>query len=178
MTTVGYFMGAYVAVTLGHFLLGFLMLPVGVGAGVGLMQRPVLRRLVPQSGELMWAGWVLASMVGLAASFTLSGLVASAILNIERPFEWSWPVAILWAVTLLVGGGLIGTLQHLMLRRHTGRSVWWIPASAAGWGLSVTGLAVASAISLYPVLEILLAPAVAGAVLGIVTGRAAIWICR
>jgi len=180
MTTVGYFMGAYVAVFFAHFLLGFLMLPVCVGAGVGLMQRPILRRLVPQSSELMWAGWVLASMVGLTASVALTGLASSAILNIERPLEFSWPAgAIQWIAALFIGGALIGILQHLMLRRYTEHSIWWIPASAVGWGLSAIGLAVvASGVSLYPVLEILLAPAVAGVVLGLVTGRAAVWICR
>jgi hypothetical protein len=141
------------------------------------MQRPVLRRLTPQSGELMWAGWVLASTVGLAVSFILCGSAASGILGMEIPFALSWPAGVLvYVVASLVGGLLIGVLQHLMLRRHTGRSVWWIPASAVGWGLSGTGWAIAAGPD--GLLPLLLAPTAAGVMLGLVTGRALYWIWR
>ena len=78
-----------------------------------------------------------------------------------------------------MGGTLIGVLQQRILRRHMGRSVWWVVASVIGWGLSVIGLAIPLDVSdqslvVAIIRNVMLAPAIAGVILGTVTGGALI----
>lgn len=177
MSAVGYFLGSYASFFLGHFILGNLMLPLGIGAGVGLAQRPVLDRLLDgRPDPRLSVGWWLASSIGLLAGFVVGGSVAS-VLGVEIPFELNWPVGVLVFVgSSIVGGLLIGALQYLMLRPHTDRAAWWVPASTVGWALSGAGWAIAAQPD--GLLPLLLAPTAAGIMLGLVTGRALYWMFR
>lgn len=173
MSTVGCVLGFYVGFFLGHLVLGNLMLPIGIGAGVGLAQRPVLDRVIGgRTDPLLASVWPLASASGLFIGFMLGGAGAS-LLDVKIPFELSWPTGVLvWTVSSLAGGAAIGVMQYFLLRRHVGRTLWWVPASALGWSLSGTGWAIPALDRGEGLLPLLLAPTVAGLVLGLVTGGA------
>ena len=181
LTVVGYSVGFLLGFVFGYFLLGNVMIWVVVGAGVGFMQWRTLRRFVQRSG---W--WVPANMTGLTVSFGLYAIVVN--LWEEVPFDLGWPLGVLGhALALVLGGAFAGLLQQRILRRHMGRSVWWMLANAAGWGLSAFGFAIPTDMSgRYPgvlgqvlvILNGMLAPAVAGVILGTVTGGALIWLLR
>lgn len=181
LTVVGYSVGLLLGFVLGHFLLGNVMIWVVVGAGVGFMQWRTLRRFVQRSG---W--WVLANMAGLTVSFGLYAIVNHVWQ--EVPFDCGWPLGVLGhALALVLGGTFVGLLQQRILRRHVRRSVWWVLANALGWGLSAFGFAIQPDMSghypgvLVVVLFIrngMLAPAVAGIILGTLTGGALIWLLR
>jgi len=175
MSAVGYFLGSYAAFFLGHLVLGNLMLPIGIGAGVGLAQRPVLDRLVGgRPDPLLSLGWPLASALGLLTGFLVGGAAAS-LLGVTIPFELSWPTGVMvYVASSLVGGLVTGTLQFLLLRPHTSRALWWVLASIIGWAISGTGWAIAArSVGLLP---LLLAPTAAGTMLGLSTGGSIRWL--
>ena len=181
VTAVGYAVGFLLGFVIGHVLWGNIIFGVSVGAGVGFMQWRILRPFVPRSG---W--WVPASMAGLTLSFGLYAVVRNLWPGI--PFDLGWPGGVLgWGLTLVLGGILLGMPQQSILRRHGGGAAWWVPASAAGWGLSVFGLAIppdmsggyAGALAVLLFLRNgLLAPAVAGIILGATTGAGLVWLLR
>lgn len=106
--------------TLGWLLGWTLFTEVGSGVGIGVMQWWMLRTLFPQAS---W--WMLAS--------TLGGAVGWGIAIILVPSE----LGILAGA--IVGAG-IGVAQWLVLRRWVYQAGWWIPLSALGWALGLTGL--------------------------------------
>ena len=80
-----------------------------------------------------------------------------------------------WAVALAVGGALAAFLQARGMGWHGGDMALWIGASATSWGLSAIGLSIPIDMSshLWFVLvprNLLLPPAAAGILLGVVTG--------
>lgn len=79
------------------------------------------------------------------------------------------------------GGLLVGLLQRPMLRPHSPRANWWVPASFAGWLLAaatpllygtVPGMGPGFGTALLSVVAIPLG----GVILGVVTGGTLYWL--
>lgn len=73
-------------------------------------------------------GWLAASLVGWAAG----SLMAYAC---NRALSLGWYSLNAPLSALLVVGFVVGAAQWVVLRRHSRRAIFWIPASAAGWAL-------------------------------------------
>lgn len=186
-TLAGYAFGFLLGFVLAHFV-GEVALGVGIGALTGYLQWRALRHHVQRSGRWVWAG-----IVGLTVGLGLYQVGA---------YVWGYPLdssprgMLGLGLGLALGGAMTGLLQERVLRRQVGRSMWWVPACAFGWGLSALGLAIPSGTSdLRPELmsnevlkalaglllifrETLLQPAVAGIILGAVSGGVLIWLLR
>lgn len=167
LTVVGYSVGFFLGLILADILFGGnVMMGVGIGAGVGFMQWLALRRIVQRSG---W--WAPANIAGLTVCLSLYAVVHTVS---GYPFNLDGPPGILgWVLAFVVGGTMTGVLQQRILRRHVGRSAWWVLASALGWGLSVIGLT-----THFLIRNPIVVQAVAGVILGTVTGGALIWLLR
>lgn len=143
---------------------------IAVGAGVGLMQLPALRKRIAGS---FW--WVIASMVGLAVPF-IAYEVVSRVWGVPNDLG---PVGIVGiTVAMIFGGALVGVLQLRVLRPHTTRSGRWVLASTVGWTLSLAGFAVINAMQMLGItfrlmgaISILVSPVIGGLAFGAVTGR-------
>jgi hypothetical protein len=105
----------------------------------------------------------------------------------DIPITWIiFPALWCGQIAFVAGGVLAGVLQQRILRRQVCHSAWWVPASAAGWGLNMIGLGLIGLANYCPkgtcpfVAFIgFLVPAVLGAILlGIITGGALIWLLR
>lgn len=97
------------------------MVGLGMGAGVGLLQGRALRGLL--GGALPWA---TATAVGLAVPFLVTDLASLR--------HWDLAYSLTWCV---IGGGVIvGTWQALLLRGKVRGAGWWVAASAVGWALT------------------------------------------
>ncbi len=153
-----------------------------VVAVVSLMQWLALRRVVQRAGF-----WVPASIIGFTISSSIHGVVCHIY---GYPDDLGLPLgALVWILFFILGGTLTGLLQQRILRHQVRRSGWWVPASAAGWGLGVIGLAIAyfvlptmgkgPAPFVLLLIRNLILPTVLGAgLLGIVTGWTLIWLLR
>lgn len=130
-----------------QFLVG-----AGMGAGVGLMQAYVIRRLTGKTLR-----WVLSSMIGLALPFIVTDL--AKVIGIGLPYILEANVAI--------GGLLAGIAQWLLLRDIFSKAWTWIVASTVGWGLAGATSAVAEGLGKS---QSILGLAGALAYLGIVAG--------
>jgi len=116
----------------GSVLLGYVGLVTCFVAVVSLMQWLVLRRVVRQTGF-----WVPAGIVGFAVSSSIHTAVCY-----PGNFLLTWVFgSVLW-YRLSFGWNTTGLLQQCILRHQVRRSGWWVLASAAGWGLSVIGIAI------------------------------------
>jgi len=172
VTAIGYSLGLYAGFFLAHFLLGPIMAAITIGAGVGFLQRPVAQRLLEPHRSRMWspadsAGWILGSVIGMTFVFTVGWLVVEVgRVDLDR----FGVLGLIGAFTLV--GALTGFVQQRVLRRFVLQSRWWIAASALGWGASAPGLSFLTSLAdaVYPVFAILMAPAIAGIVLGVITG--------
>jgi hypothetical protein len=149
-------------------------------AVVGLMQWLALRRVVQRAGF-----WVPANLTGFIVS---SSIHAAACYFWKIPDNLDYlPGILAWTLSFILGGTLTGLLQQRILRHHVCRSGWWVPASAAGWGLGVIGLGtfhlVVPMMREGPVVLLLIRNLIAptilgGGLLGIVTGATLIWLLR
>ncbi|MFZ0033932.1 MAG: hypothetical protein WAK60_02945 [Sedimentisphaerales bacterium] len=138
---------------------------------VGLMQWLALRRIVRRAGF-----WVLASIIGFTISSSIHGVVCHVY---GYPDDLGPLGTLVWVVAFVVGGTLAGVLQQRILRRQVCRSAWWVPASAAGWGLSMIGLGISSFFPPPNGRPFIVRPLVlASVLLGIVTGGVLIWLLR
>ena len=148
-----------------QFLVG-----AGMGAGIGLMQALVIRRILHKS-----VLWICSCIVGLAAPFLVTDL--STFVGWHLPY--SLPAAI------GVGGLIIGIWQALILRSRFRKTGWWIVASVLGWTLAAGISALADILPRRHVLQgiwgalaylgIILG---GGLILGIVTGLCLAWLVR
>jgi hypothetical protein len=78
-----------------------------------------------------------------------------------------------------MGGLLAGILQQHLLRPHSSRAVWWMPASVIGWALPGGAIAVNDlGLVTGPWGELLSIGAMffGGAILGAVTGMPLLWV--
>ena len=139
-----------------------------VVAVVSLMQWLALRRVVQRAGF-----WVLASIIGFTISSSIHGVVCHVY---GYPDDLGPLGAQVWTLFFILGGTLTGLLQQRILRHQVHRSGWWVPASAAGWGLVVIGFGIVSKI-LGVRLQVVGLIASSG-LLGIVTGVTLIWLLR
>ena len=165
--SLGYALGFFAGFALGHVVLGNVAIGVGIGAVVGGLQMRTLRRRASVD-----ARWIACDVVGLGVA--LAGLGLFSFVS-GYPFNLGWPHgAIGWGVAFALGGGLSALLQAGVAPGLVRRSPW-VVASAAGWGLSALVLAIpADMSSSMPVVLVLLrnglmAPAIAGLVLGLAT---------
>ena len=153
---------------------------VVVVAVVSLMQWLALRRVVQRAGF-----WVLASIIGFTISSSIHGVVCHVY---GYPDDLGPLGALVWTLFFILGGTLTGLLQQRILRHQVRRSGWWVPASAAGWGLSVIGLAIACFVLptgrkgpapfVLLLIRELIVPTIGTVLLGIVTGVTLIWLLR
>ena len=175
-TGVGYALGFVLGFILGHVALGNVMVAIGIGIGVGGMQWLALRTTPARS-----AAWGPITVLGLAVG--VGAFVALSTVW-SFPVDLGWPFGALgWAIALAAAGILIGVLQRPILQRiGLDGSAWWVLASSVGWGLSALALAIPThtggAAEGFPVMLLLLrnamlAPAIAGLVLGAVTASGA-----
>lgn len=97
------------------------MVGLGMGAGVGLLQGRVLRGVLSRA-----LPWTTASAVGLALPFLATDLASLR--------HWDLAYSLTWCV---ISGGLIaGAWQAWLLRSKVRGTGWWVVASAAGWALT------------------------------------------
>ncbi len=171
VTALGYSLGLYAGFFLAHFLPGAIGV-AAIGFVVALSQRPVLQRRLEPPASHIWlptdtAGWVAGPIAGMAAVFMLAMLATEAEL-----FDPGRTGVVEVAGGLALVGALSGYIQARVLRRYVLASRWWIVASTAGWAASALGLGVLVPLGerVYPVISLLLAPAVSGLILGVVTG--------
>ena len=139
------------------------------GATLGGVQRRLLRRrLAPL------AGWTPASAAGFALGFTAVWALAGAAHGAAYGHH-AVPHAVDGAGT--PGGALLGAAfgaaQWLVLRRRVARAGWWVPANAAGFA---AGWALAAAAPVDGVPAHFTGGAIFGAVLGLLTGGALVWL--
>ncbi|MCZ2809592.1 MAG: hypothetical protein O2V44_09585 [Candidatus Bathyarchaeota archaeon] len=180
----GFFIAAFTELVLG-FGLGDWSFPlvfgIWLGIGVGVLQWVVLwiflelQSIGIGAGELKWSVlWQQVSRAGLwvlASIAACYGIVNSDFMGIAEPFRFD-PLRIIGVVAL--GGAVAGILQWLVLRGQVSRAGWWVLACTVGWALGVT---VAGAIPWGGDPE-LLQLGVTGAVMGVVTGGALVWLLR
>lgn len=143
---------------------------LGMGAGVGLLQGRALRPLLHRSGP-----WILVCLVGLGLPFLATDLAQVA----GHALPYSLPLA----VTL--GGLLVGLGQAYLLRPHVRPVSAWVFASLVGWSLAAGTASLADGISqshslrgIAGALAYLGTVAGGGLLLGLVTGGALVWLQR
>jgi hypothetical protein len=104
-----------------------------LGLGTGIYQRSLLRKVFDVS-----SAWIYTLIIGFAITELTAGIILRQMgLNrvelrvIElRPL----PEALIFSCA----GLIIGYLQWTILRRYFYRSVYWIIASALGWGICIS----------------------------------------
>lgn len=174
-TLVGWLLGLLIIIVagIGGDLIGMgdadsqVIIGLGMGAGVGYAQGRVVKR---------WLGaarnWVWTSAIGIGVPFVVFDFVGAI---------WSrLPDVVRLELEIAICGLVVGALQRRVLSPHSSRANWWIPACVAGWTLA-TGTAASGSLidsiflgKLLNLATILLG----GAVLGLVTGGALVWIRR
>ena len=172
VTAIGYSLGLYAGLFLAHLALGPLMAAFSIGAGIGLAQRPVLQSWLEPRRSRAWspadsAGWILGSVAGMVF------VVAVVWTAVDRMGIEGDTVGWLGLVgTFALGGSLAGLIQKRVLRRYALASDRWIAASALGWGASALGIGLAPVLAeqMFDLFVVLLAPAIGGLVMGLVTG--------
>jgi len=144
------------------------MVGIAMGVGVGYAQGRVGRKWFGAASRWTWA-----STIGLGVPFVVWDLVSA----IWSEYSFSLPLVV------VICGFLVGFLQRPIIRFHSNRANWWVPASVGSWTLAAGTAAVSGAFpsgpsagwfALLSVGMILLG----GLVLGIVTGGALVWILR
>jgi hypothetical protein len=143
-------------------ILGKIVFGAGIGFGVGILQWLVLRGRVTRAG---W--WVLASTAGLAVA--QGGAAAAAVASGNSEVLGSS----LFLQVMALGGAVTGILQWLVLRGKVSRAGWWVLASTVGWGLGFDVMD-AALVGVDCIIFVLFY----GAVLGVVTGGALVWLLR
>lgn len=162
-TTIGWvvgivaaFIAAHLVVQIVYPVLGYesnLVVGLCLGAVVGYVQRRFAPNPITASG---W--WILSTSIGMGIPFV--------VVEIARAI---WSGIPLGLVPILAVGGLItGLLQLRNMRRHSRRSGWWVLASIVGWGLGWLAMEIGFGVGLL----------VGGALLGVVTGAAIVWLLQ
>ncbi len=185
---VGWFLGIFIGSYLFNIIiyieifrrnaLGFILANsiggAALGSVVGLMQWLILRR------RFSWAGWwIFASTVGFAfAGGGGTGAKLAAIGGYREMGYWSGLI-VEWAIIMVLGGAVTGILQWLILRSQASRAGWWVLASTVGCGSMVLWEACFGCKFWGEgILPFLLLSVWSGAVLGMVTGGALVWLLR
>jgi hypothetical protein len=143
---------------------------VGMGAGIGLMQGRAIRKVLHESAPWFWS-----CVVGLGLPFLAADIAKAA--------RWDFPYSLFVSVAL--GGLIVGVWQAFLLRPYVHNTGWWVVASAAGWALAA-GMAVTadtlprthSIRGIWGALAYLGIAAAGGLILGLVTGISLVWLLR
>ena len=124
-----------------------------LGAVVGYMQRRFAKNPITASGR-----WILSTSIGMGIPFV--------VVVIAEEIRGGIPLGLVLIVP--VGGLITGLLQLRNVRRHSGRSGWWVLASIVGWGLG------------WLVVEFgfVLGLVISGVLPGMVTGAALVWLLQ
>ncbi|HUE83024.1 MAG TPA: hypothetical protein VMM84_12995 [Pyrinomonadaceae bacterium] len=143
---------------------------VGMGAGVGLMQGRIMRTMLGKLGP-----WVWSSVVGLGLPFFMA--------DIAGVVRWDSPYSLYLAVIL--AGLIVGIFQAFILRSRFHNTGWWVVGSVVGWSMASATIALADTLSrahslrgVWGALAYLATVAAGGLVLGIVTGIALVGMLR
>ena len=177
-STIGFPVGAAAAFIVSFNVPGAVGGAVG-GAVVGILQWLVLRQQLSRTG---W--WVLASTVGIAVFGDVVWYSSTTVEWVITGGALSFTVAM--SVGFAVGGAVVGILQWLVLRQHLSRAGWWVLASTVGFPVgAAVYVAVFQAVNLAlggdlsaAFIERAMGFAVAGAVVGAITGTALVWLLR
>lgn len=169
-TSLGWLLGVPLVVVfaLGGEVVGIggvqVLVGLGMGAGVGLIQARVLKSSVERS----WT-WVLVTTGGLALPFLLTDLAAK--------FNWGLGYSLSGCVAM--GGFLAGVGQARLLRTRLGESANWVLASVLGWSLGGAAAELGNTLvsahalrGLQGAVVFLALSVLGGPVLGLVTGLA------
>lgn len=143
---------------------------IGMGTGVGLMQgrviRSILNRRVP---------WIWSTIIGLGAPFLLT--------DISKVAGWNLPYSLL--VLIAVGGLIVGIWQALILSSQLYKIGLWMAASMLGWSLAAVTSSIADSLprsqairGIWGALVYLGIVAAGGLILGAVTGVCLAWLFR
>ncbi len=138
----------------------------GMGAGVGLMQLPLIGAFRPRRAPWFWS-----STIGLSLPFLVGDV--GKLLGRELPYSLY--------VCVAVGGLIVGVWQAYLLRARFRALHWWVVSSLIGWsGASAAAAladqfpkqgAISGVLGLLIYLFVLIA---GGLVLGLCTGAALI----
>ena len=171
LTVIGFAAGFFGGFILGHIVLGNIVIGMSIGLGVSLGQWFVMRDRIEHLHL-----WVTAGVFGQGIAHAAISLLAWVA---DASTDLSWPVGIaMWAAALAGGGAIASSLQSKLFKTPLRHAWQWGLINTAAWGASVIGLAIPPDYSggwsgiLLPVLILrngLLAPAVAGLVLGILS---------
>jgi hypothetical protein len=114
---------------------------VGAVEGVSLAtgQWLVLRSRLP---GLRWSAWASVTALGGALPWVI-GMSIGGRGPADPP---AWLIGVVFVLSGLAFGGLLGLCQYLELRRHLDRAGRWIAANAIGWMLGLAAAYVASAL--------------------------------
>jgi hypothetical protein len=172
-----------IAVHLGTVSTIALLYGVGAAQGIalGFSQWLVLRRYVKHVGL-----WVLATGLGalVAWSIGLKVIVALTLMLFRSTafdnLTWAWLLAVfclgVWVGTVL------GLAQWCVLRTHVRRGILWVLANALAWGLGVSmvlmGVTKPGVMGVETALIGVSTGAMAGVVIGAVTGIALVWLLK
>ncbi|MEP7342365.1 MAG: hypothetical protein ABI977_31855 [Acidobacteriota bacterium] len=143
---------------------------VGMGAGIGLMQGRASRSVLH-----MVAPWFWSCVVGLGLPFLTWDIAKAA--------GWDFPYSLYVSVAL--GGLIVGIWQAFLLRPHIHKIGWWVAASMVGWNLAAGTAAIADSLfrsrslrGIWGALASLGIIAAGGLILGLVTGGSLVWLLR
>ena len=163
-TTIGWAVGSIAAFIVAHLVAPIvhiviphetnLVFGLCLGAVVGIVQRRFAPNPITASGR-----WVLSTSIGMGIPFVVAAIAGE--------FRGGHPGVGLVLIAA-VGGLIAGLLQLRNVRRHSGRSGWWVLASIVGWGLGWLAVEIGFGVGLL----------VGGVPLGVVTGGALVWLLQ
>ena len=143
---------------------------VGMGAGIGLMQGRAIRSVLHSASPWFWS-----CVVGLGLPFLTWDIAKAA--------GWDFPYSLYVSVAL--GGLIVGVWQTFLLPPHLRNTGWWVAASVVGWNLAAGTAAIADSLfrsrsfrGLWGALAYLGIIAAGGLILGLVTGGSLVWLLR
>ena len=162
-TTIGWSVGIITAFIVSHLVapIIYIVIPhetnlvfgLCLGAVVGYVQRRFAPNPMTASGR-----WVLSTTVGMGTPFVVVAIAQEI-----------WSGITLGLVLIVAVGGLVtGLLQLPNMRKHSTRSGWWVLTSIVGWGLGWLTMNLAFGVGLL----------LGGALLGMVTGGAMVWLLQ
>ncbi|MCB9134292.1 MAG: hypothetical protein H6636_02630 [Anaerolineales bacterium] len=128
-----------------------------------LLQQPRIRARALKH----WALWILTTALGWALA-GFAGLPIGRVVFAETGLRGMLSVLTPLSLFGLLIGAMIGTSQWMYLRWRIRRAIWWLPATAVGWGL---GLPLASLVTILTGLDVLSA-VMYGVIIGASVGLA------